>query len=441
MKQQQLPLQVLLDYTMNTIKFYTLGCKVNQYDTQIIREQFIKGGFRELEDGEPARFCVINTCTVTHKADSESFNLIRKARRENPFAKIIVTGCLTELDADRIKRIEGVDLIINNKDKENIVKFIPYQNEYNELNGQTNKGISYFKAHTRAFLKIQDGCNNFCSYCKVPLVRGSSRSKSLTRIVNEARNLIQNGFKEIVLTGICLGTYGGDLEQKVTLTNVIEELEKLNECLRIRLSSIELTDISDELIDKMSKSDKLCPHLHIPLQSADDEVLKKMHRNYCREDYANLIKKIRKIIPKIAITTDVLVGFPGETEENFQNTINLIREILPLKVHIFPYSKREGTYSANNFKDEIKTSIVKERVAQLKRVSDECSESFRKQFLNKDLIVLIEERKKENPCLWQGYAENYIRVRVYLEQDLKNKLISLKIKEILRDYVVGGAYV
>jgi threonylcarbamoyladenosine tRNA methylthiotransferase MtaB len=419
---------------MKTIKFYTLGCRVNQYDTQIIREQFINAGFRELEDGEPANFCVINTCTVTHKADSESFNLIRKALRENPFTKIIVTGCLTELDEDKINEISGINLIVKNKDKENIIKLLPYQNR---PNGQTNEGISYFKAHTRAFLKVQDGCNNFCSYCKVPLVRGRSRSKSLIRIVDEASRLIKNGFKEIVLTGICLGTYGRDLDQNVTLVNVLEELEKLKECLRIRLSSIELTDVSDELIDKMAKSEKLCPHLHIPLQSADDGVLKKMHRNYCREDYANLIKKIRKIIPKVAITTDVLVGFPGETEENFQNTINLIKDILPLKVHIFPYSKREGTFAANNFRDEIKTSVVKERIAQLKRISDECSRIFRKQFLNKDMIVLIEERKKENPCLWQGYTENYIRVMVCSEQNLKNKPISLKIKKILSDYATG----
>jgi len=243
---------------MKTVKFYTLGCKVNQYDTQSIRERFIQRGFKELSDGKPANVYVINTCTVTHKADSESVGFIRKAKRENPKSKLIITGCLVEKDSVSLSKIKGIDAIISKR-------FFP-------------ESISDFRGRTRAFLKIQDGCNNFCSYCKVTLVRGRSRSRSLEDIIKEANCLVKKGFKELVLTGINLGSYGKDFAQKITIVDVIEALEQIKGLLRIRLSSIEAADVSDELINKISESKKLCRHLHIPIQSGDNKILKKMNR-------------------------------------------------------------------------------------------------------------------------------------------------------------------
>lgn len=416
---------------MQTIKFFTLGCKVNQYDTQLMREQFLNSGFKELNNHLPSDIYLINTCTVTQNADSQSLNLIRRAKKENPKAEIIVTGCLAELDEDKIKKIGKINLIVRNKDKERIFALLR-RNELNGLNettsqtSQTHSGITYFKAHTRAFLKIQDGCDNFCSYCKVPLVKGRSRSRDLAQIIQEASSLVQNGFQEIVLCGICLGAYGRDLKPKIHLVNVIAEFEKIAGLLRLRLSSIEAGDITDELIDKMAVSKKLCRHLHIPMQSGDDWVLKRMNRNYQSRDYLNLIKKIRKNVPLIAITTDVLVGFPGETEENFQNTVTLIKEILPLKVHIFPYSKREGT-AANNFADKINPQEIKKRITYLRNIAEDCALKYKRKFLNKALDVLIEGRLRVNPDFWEGYTDNYIKVLVKSKLNLKNKLIRVRI--------------
>ncbi len=423
---------------MQTIKFYTLGCKVNQYETQSMREQFIRAGFKELDNHQSADVYVINTCTVTHKADAGSLNYIRRAKRENPQAKIVVTGCYTELDEDRIREIGGVSLIVKNKDKEKLPGLLLPQDEITSQrdNESTNQGISSFKGHTRAFLKIQDGCDNFCSYCKVPLARGKSRSRPLNEIAREADKLVKNGFKEIVLCGICLGAYGKDLDLKINLVNLIEALENIEGLLRIRLSSIETADVSDELIDKITQSQKLCPHLHIPIQSGDNEILKKMNRKYCRDDYLRLIKKIKNCIPKIAITTDVLVGFPGETEENFKNTLNLIQELLPLKTHIFPYSSREGTPAAN-FKPILNAKIIKERIKYLNNIAERCSLEYKNQFLNKALDALIEGQVKDNPNFWGGYTDNYIRVLIKLRPGLKNQLIKVRLKKLVKDCVLA----
>ena len=441
-----------------TIKFVTLGCKVNQYDTQSIRERFANAGFKEIDNGRKADIYVINTCTVTSSADRKSRYFIHYAHRQNPKARIIVTGCYTTLDSDEIAKIPGVTHIIKNEDKNRIVESLNGLKGHNELNPvrskapeataaplvrtsngvneQNDRGISNFSGHTRAFLKIQDGCNNFCSYCKVPKVRGVSRSRPLNEIIREANRLVKNGFKEIVLCGICLGAYGKDLVLLMNLVDVIDALEKIDGLLRIRLSSIEAGDILEELIGKMAQSKKLCQHLHIPIQSGDDGILKKMNRNYCREDYLNLIKKIKNSIPEIAITTDVLVGFPGEKEDNFQNTFNLIKEIVPLRVHIFPYSERSGTPAAI-LKDKIDPLVIKERISQLTGISKTCALDYKTQFLNKDRDVLIEERSKENNKYWEGYTDNYIKVLLKFYRNLKNQLIRVRLKKINKDCMVA----
>lgn len=401
---------------MPTIKFRTLGCKVNQYDTQSIRERFLGNGFKEAKKNEKAGTYLINTCTVTSSADQKSLGIIRSCIRENPKAKIIITGCMVRDDSWALAKIKGISLIISRS-------FF-------------SEGVTDFSGHTRAFLKIQDGCDNFCSYCKVPLVRGRSRSRSLAEVIKEGEALASKGFKEIVLTGICLGAYGRDLVPKMDLVNIISKLEEIPGILRIRLSSIEAGDVSDDLIDKISKSGKLCPHLHIPIQSGDDQVLKLMKRRYSRKFYLGLISRIKKKIPFVSITTDCLIGFPQESEKSFQNTVSLVRKIAPLKVHIFPYSARKGT-SACQFKGINSGDLIQDRCRKLKEVSDEASLSYKKFFLKKTLDVLIEGKAKEFPDYWQGYTGNYIRVLLKSNNNLKNRIISVKLRRIRDDFVLG----
>ncbi|MFY9402220.1 MAG: tRNA (N(6)-L-threonylcarbamoyladenosine(37)-C(2))-methylthiotransferase MtaB [Candidatus Omnitrophota bacterium] len=418
------------------VKFYTLGCKVNQYDTQIIREGFLEKGFKEASQKKRADIYLINTCTVTSSADSKSREIIRRSIRENPKAKIIVTGCLAELDVGQIKGINKDILIFKNKEKENIAYFLTGKPDnritgkpVNRPTGKLTNRITFFKGRTRAFLKIQDGCDNFCSYCKVSLVRGKPKSKPLKLIFKEAKGLVRRGFKEIVLTGICLGAYGRDFKkERVDLVDVIEGLEKIKGLERIRLSSIEAGDITDSLLKSFLRLTKLCPHLHIPIQSGDNVILKKMNRKYTRKSYLLLINKIKKIVPQIAITTDCIVGFPGESEKNFQNTLSLVQKINPLKVHIFPYSPREGTSAAVNYKITLPKAILNERVKRLKALSEKSRLKFLQKFKGKRLPVLFEALSKEKKGYWEGFTGNYIKVYLKSGKPLKNKIINIKLK-------------
>jgi len=412
-----------------TVYIHTFGCKANQYDTQNMREKLVLSGYQEVGQAKQASVCLINTCTVTHKADSEAINLITRLKKDHPQTRIIVTGCLAQLDKNKIQALSPSIAVLRNREKSNIQAYLP---------GEKKKGIvqkesiTSFKGHTRAFLKIQDGCNNACSYCKVPLARGKSKSKGIQDIYAEACALVAHGFKEIVLTGICLGAYGKDLSQQLNLVNVITRLEAIKGLLRIRLSSLEAADVTSELIEKLAASDKLCRHLHIPMQSGDDGILKKMDRNYDRRYYIGLVKQLRKRIPGIAITTDVLVGFPGENESCFGNTLTLVRAVKPLKVHIFPYSPREHT-KAFNFKPRIDIQAIHARVAALKEIERQTSLAFRAQFLKKRVPVLIESASKGTLFSWEGYSDTYIKITVRSKKDLRNKLVSLKITAINTD--------
>ncbi|MCQ9208243.1 MAG: tRNA (N(6)-L-threonylcarbamoyladenosine(37)-C(2))-methylthiotransferase MtaB [Omnitrophica bacterium] len=414
---------------MKKIKLFTLGCKVNQYETQGIREKFLNAGFRE-NNSEKTDVYIINTCTVTRQADRESRHLIRKALKVNPEAKVIVTGCYVEKDADELLQISDRIQIIPNQQKHRIVDFLSLT-RYKRLATSDRSfiplSISEFHGHERAFVKIQDGCDNFCAYCKVPLVRGESRSRSLKEITKEVAGLVDRGFKEVVLTGICLGDYH---YRNLGLADVVGSLAKIKAEFRIRLSSIEPQLISDKLIEKMASSAKICPHLHIPLQSGDNQILQKMNRRYTAKDYLSLIAKIKKKIKDIAITTDVLIGFPGESDRNFQCTVHCLEEISPLRTHIFSFSPREGT-AAFNLAARIEPQIVKERVGLLKEVAQKSSHKFRKRFLGRKLTVLIESRADKESRTFCGYSENYIRVIVTgaSAKDV-NKLLPVKIKTV-----------
>lgn len=399
-----------------TIKFFTLGCKVNQYDTQSIRERFIDRGFREAGTGEHPNYFLVNTCTVTSGADQKSRNIIRRCAQANTKAKVIVTGCLVEKDWGQLEKIKGISLIVKKS-------FFPER-------------ISSFSQHTRAFLKIQDGCSNLCTYCKVALVRGSERSKKLKHILQEAKQLVACGYQEIVLTGICLGAYGRSSGVKETLVDVVTSLEKIKGLSRIRLSSIEAGDVSAGLIKCMQRSKKLCRHLHIPIQSGDDRILKLMNRKYTRKMYENLIVGLKANISGIAITTDCLIGFPGETEASFQNTVGLVRKIVPLKVHIFPYSSRPLT-KAVMFKGLINSQIMRQRCDKLGEVAKECRKKFMQGFLGRIAQVLIEDEIKGNVAFLEGLTDNYLKVRLPFKPNLKNVIVQARLKSIGLDSFVG----
>jgi len=400
---------------MKRIKFLTLGCKANQYDTQGIRERFLSKGFSEDSNSKPDYF-IINTCTVTSGADQKSRNIIRRCVQTNPKAVVIVTGCLVENDWNTLASIKGISLIIKKS-------FFP-------------EGISAFSQHTRAFLKIQDGCDNFCTYCKVALVRGKKRSKGLRQVIEEAKKLVACGFQEIVLTGICLGEYGKDFSPRKDLVDVVDALLKLDGLSRIRLSSIEAGDVSAKLIQHLASSKKLCRHLHIPIQSGDNNILKRMNRKYTSQKYEDLIARVKRKIPGVSITTDCLVGFSGETEASFNNTVNLIKKILPLKTHIFPYSIRPGTKAAN-FSGLVNAGIIRSRCAKLEKVAKECRDKFMRKYIGKKVLVLIEGVSKGQVGYLEGLTDNYLKVRLPFKPGLKNKIVQAKLKRIVGDSFVG----
>lgn len=400
---------------MKTFKIYTLGCKVNQYESQAIRESLFASGLAEQDKNLKSDTYVVNTCTVTSRADKDSLYFINRAFKENPKAEIVVTGCLAEQDKDKIiNKFGGRLKIIAKKD---ICKDI---------------GISNFKGHDRAFLKIQDGCNNFCSYCKVPLVRGRSKSRSLDSVFEEAKRLTNNGFKEIVLTGICLGSYGKDLSKKIDLCDVLKSLSKINNIGRVRLSSIEAKDVNKELILAIRDLSFVCKHLHLPLQSGDDAILKRMNRPYLTKDYLKLVNMLKKEIPQISITTDVIVGFPGEENENFKNTIKTLKKIKPSRMHIFSYSDRPGTKSFE-FYPKVAQSIVKKRFLELNKIAREFSFDYRSKFLNKDVEVLVENMLDKDTGLQTGYTDTYIKVCINSKKNFKGRLVNFKVNSVTKD--------
>ena len=401
---------------MKRIKFFTLGCKANQYDTQSIRERFLSKGFTDGNSIFNPDYFLINTCTVTSGADRKSRNIIRRCIQSNPKAAVIVTGCLVEKDWNSLVNIKGISLLVRKS-------FFP-------------EGVSGFSRHTRAFLKIQDGCDNFCTYCKVALVRGKKRSKSLSQVLKEAKKLLACGFQEIVLTGICLGEYGKDLSPKKDLVDVVDALVKIEGSWRIRLSSIEAGDVSTKLIKRLASSEKICRHLHIPIQSGDDRILKRMNRKYTRQKYGNLIARVKRKIPGVSITTDCLVGFPGETEENFNNTVSLVRKILPLRAHIFPYSIRPGTKAAN-FSGLVDAKTISLRCAELEKVSKECRDKFMHEFIGKKVLVLVEGAIKSEVAYLDGLTDNYLKVRIPFKPGLRNKIVPVELKRIMGDSFIG----
>ncbi|MFH1825360.1 MAG: tRNA (N(6)-L-threonylcarbamoyladenosine(37)-C(2))-methylthiotransferase MtaB [Candidatus Firestonebacteria bacterium] len=414
---------------MKTAVIDTLGCKVNQYESQAMRELLESNGFLITNNIKKADFYIINTCIVTHTAERDSYLKINKAIRDNPFITVVVTGCL----ANENKNIKGAQFILENESKGKILQVIGKSGESRESKeseGNFGLKISDFYGHTRAFVKIQDGCENFCSYCKVPYVRGKIKSRNLNDLVDEVKRLTKKGYKEIVLTGINLGSYGKDLDNEIRLLEVLKALIDIKDIGRIRLSSIELKYISRELIDLISTTSKICNHLHIPLQSGDDEILKKMKRNYLIKDYKEIASYARDKIKDISITTDVIVGFPGEDDKNFNNTCKVIEEIQFLKVHIFTYSDRIGT-DAYNFFNKVNDDIKNKRHLEAQEICSLNSKEIIKSFMGKELEVLVESTKDKISGLFKGISSNYIKMSLEnADESLINKIVKVKLLKV-----------
>ncbi|TVM03836.1 MAG: tRNA (N(6)-L-threonylcarbamoyladenosine(37)-C(2))-methylthiotransferase MtaB [Candidatus Brocadia sp. WS118] len=423
---------------MKTCAFITLGCKVNQYETQAIREALAAKGFVETIPEQAADLYVINTCTVTSASDEKSRQHIKRVKRKNPRAIVVVTGCYAEADARTIKNIDGVDYVIT-KDEEAQLAEIVSRDTVPRVPTQEsiyNLKISHFAGHTRAFLKIEDGCDMYCSYCIIPYVRGGIKSRRPQDILEEARRLIDNGYKEIILTGIHLGAYGKDTQGAYRLLGVIQMLSNLSGLERLRLSSIEVNEITNDLIDLVMHLGKICPHFHIPLQSGDDFILKRMNRKYTSSQYLETLDSIRSKIDSPSFTTDVIVGFPGEKDEHIENTINLCKNAGFSRMHIFPFSAREGTPAAK-MTDHCQPQIIKTRRSRLDAVSKTLAYSYKRRFLNTCVKVLAEMERDPKTNKLCGYSERYIKVLFDGPDMVKKSLVSVRIDEITPSFTMG----
>lgn len=425
------------------VAFYTLGCKVNQYETESIRNQLIKRGYEEVPFDCKSDIYIINSCTVTSIADRKTRNMLRRAKKINPEAKVIVTGCYAQTNSREILEIEDVDFVIGNKNKSNIVNFlgaiedINFEREKNENIFQEKEYQEYefatLREMSRAYVKIQDGCNHFCSYCKIPFARGKSRSRKKENILKEIEKLVEDGYKEIILIGIDLSAYGEDFQEKDNFESLLEDILKIKNLERVRIGSVYPNKITDKFIELFNHKN-LMPHLHISLQSCDDTVLRNMRRNYGSSLIRKNLLKLKSKVKDIEFTADVIVGFPKEDEIMFQNTYNIIKEIEFSGLHIFQYSDREGTI-ASNMDGKVEAKIKKERADKLDILKQEMVEKSRKKYLGRNLEILVEEEKEEE---YFGYSQNYLRVKFKSdEENLLNKLVNVKIKCIESDVLIA----
>ena len=425
-----------------TVAFITLGCKVNQFETELMEGLFKQKDYKVVPNDEKADIYVINTCSVTSFADKKSRQLIRRSARLNENAVIAVTGCYAQAASDKVAEITGVKVVLGTNNRHQIVDFVEAAMNDGEIhNGVTDimkardfEDIPMLEvpARTRAFLKIQEGCTNFCSYCIIPFTRGPVRSRKLASVKSEAEKFLSMGFKEIVFTGIHLGAYGRDFHDGTTLADVARTVLELDGLQRLRLGSLESIELSEELLTMVRENPKFSHHLHLPLQAGSDYVLKRMNRHYNREEFRKLIENVKNAIPGVAISTDIIVGFPGETEEMFAESLDYIRSLGFSRVHVFPYSPREGTPAAS-MPDQIPDNIKKERVHRLQQVAEEMTRAFHEQYLGTKQKVLWETRTKG---VTDGVTDTYIRV--YTKADvIPGEITEVKLERLYEDGVWG----
>lgn len=439
-----------------SVAFLTLGCKVNQIETQSMSELFRRAGYEIRQFGEDADIYVVNTCSVTAVGEKKSRQQIRRAHRMNPEAVIAVTGCYAQLAPEDIASIEGVGLVIGTKDRQNIVALaeeaaaayarerkatskvgnIRDTHEFEELITDDDvKGEIAPHQRTRAFIKIQEGCENFCTYCIIPYTRGPLRSRQLDSIRSEAKRLAEEGYREIVLTGIHLGAYGRDFADGTTLADAVEMILQEKSFARVRLSSLESVEVDDRLLEMMKREPRFAPHLHLPLQAGSDEILRRMNRHYNTKEFIELVGRLRKEVPSLALTTDIIVGFPGETEELFQETLKNAEAIGFSKIHVFPYSIRPGTPAAT-MPGQVPEPVKKDRVHRLEAVGEKTAALFRQASLGAVKEVLIETIEPGQNTA-DGLTDTYIRVYCDARGRRSGELVSLRLMEEYEDGLWG----
>ena len=425
--------------------FYNLGCKVNQYETEAISKLFQSSGYEIIDDINAADIIVVNTCAVTSLSSQKSRQIIRRAIRGNPNAIMCVMGCYAQNSPQEISKIEGVDVIVGTADRMKIVELVEEvikNREKKLMRVDDVEKISDFEElphtpqRTRAFLKIEDGCNNFCSYCIIPYLRGRVRSRSLENIREECIQLATAGYREIVLTGIHIGAYGQDFKNKITLVDAVKTVLDAANPYRLRLGSIESAEMSDELIDLMKSDERICNHVHLPLQSGSDEILKLMHRPYTTKNFSALTEKLVREIPDISIGTDLIVGFPNETDKNFDETLNFIKSQPFSKIHVFPFSLREGTLAAT-MNNQIPAQIKKLRANLALEISALKEKSFAESLIGKTIEIIAET---ETDNFIDGLTKNYVRVYIPADSQIKSgDIVKVKIEKIFRNGVFGTA--
>ncbi|OFS64145.1 tRNA (N(6)-L-threonylcarbamoyladenosine(37)-C(2))-methylthiotransferase MtaB [Nosocomiicoccus sp. HMSC09A07] len=417
-----------------TVAFSTLGCKVNHYETEAMWQIFKDAGYSRVEFEDNADVFVVNTCTVTNTGDKKSRQVIRRAIRQNPDAVIAVSGCYAQTAPKEIEAIPGVDIIIGTENRDKLIDYVEqYHEERQPINRVQNimkkrtfeeMDVPYFTDRTRATLKIQEGCNNFCTFCIIPWARGLMRSRDPEKVIEQAEKLVEAGYKEIILTGIHTGGYGEDLKD-YNLAMLLKDLEKVEGLNRLRISSIEASQLTDEVLEVIYHSNKIVRHFHIPVQSASDTVLKRMRRKYTMDFYESRILRLKEMMPGAAITSDVIVGFPGETEEEFMETYDFIKKHHFSELHVFPYSTRTGTPAAR-MKDQIDNETKEARVKKLIELSDALALSYAEKFKD-DVLEIIPEKMEDGILV--GHADNYMKVAVDGDESLTGELVKVKVTE------------
>ena len=423
------------------VAFYTLGCKVNSYETEVLINNFKKKNYEIVPFEEQADIYIINTCSVTNTSDQKSRKIIREASRRNPNSIIGVMGCYSQLNSEEIKELEpNIDIILGTSNKNKMIDYIEdyIDNKNKHIEVENVQKVCFedmvldkFENHTRAFVKIQDGCNNYCSYCVIPYTRGNVRSKDKDKVISEITGLVKNGYKEVVLTGIHTGHYGLDLSS-YDFSDLLTDLEKIEGLERIRISSVEITELNDKFLNVLKNSKKIVNHIHIPIQSMCDKTLKQMNRKYNVEYFFNKIDEIRKIRPNIAITSDVIVGFPEETDEDFYITKENIKKLKLTELHVFPYSIRKGTVAAKM--KQVDGNIKKQRVRELINLSEELKNNYYKSLIGTNEELLVE---KYLDGYLVGHLSNYGLCKVKSDNSLINEIIPVKLIDYKDDIFIA----
>ena len=425
-----------------SVAFVTLGCKVNQYETNAMTQKFIENGYKILEHHEKADIYIVNTCTVTNMSDRKSRHMLRKMKEQNQEAIIVAVGCYAQVAKEEIEKIPEIDLVLGNNEKVKIVELVEkylkdhkkqatlddvmHSTEFSDFGDIT------YTEKTRAVIKIQDGCDRFCSYCIIPYARGRVRSRKPENIISEITKIAKEGIKEIVITGIHIASYGKDFKDEYRLIDLLEELNKIEGIERIRLGSLEPLLITDEFLERLSKLRKICHHFHLSLQSACNDTLKRMNRRYTIEQFIEITKKLRKVYDDVMLTTDIIVGFPGETDEEFNKTYEKLKEIKFYKTHVFPYSPRKGTKAAI-MPQQINGKIKEERSKKLIELSNKYQKEYNEKYLSQNVDILFEECKDG---IYKGHTGNYILAHCKTNKNLENKIIKAKCIGIEQEYII-----